>query len=77
MARMKAITAEEKVKWMSRQARRFLGAEPAFDAAIEYESDLDGLVRCHPSWVSSDDDLTDLGRAVRAILMGNPELVEG
>jgi len=34
--------AREKIKWMSRDARRFMGAEPAFDASLEYESDVDG-----------------------------------
>jgi len=68
--------AREKIKWMSRNARRFMGAEPAFDASVEYESDLDGLVTSHPSWVSGHDDLTSLGRAVRAVLLSNPHLIE-
>lgn len=71
------ISAREKITYMSRQARRFLGAEPAFDASPDYESDVGGLVNCHPSWVASDDDLTALGRAVRLELLDNPELVEG
>jgi len=69
--------AAERIKWMSRQARRFMGAEPAFDASLEYESDVDGLVSSHPSWVNSEDDLTNLGRAVRTLLIAHPDLVEG
>lgn len=71
-----SISAEEKVKWMSRQAKRFLAAEPDFDASIEYESDLDGLTLQHPSWVNSEDDLTPLGREVRAYLKANPHLID-
>jgi hypothetical protein len=71
------IAAADKVKWMSRQARRFMGAEPAFDASLDYESDVDGLTTCHPSWVSDESDLTPLGREVRAYLRANPALVEG
>ncbi len=67
--------AREKIKWMSRDARRFMGAEPPFYASLEYESDVDGLVTAHPSWVSGDEDLTDLGRAVRAVLVAEPDLI--
>lgn len=52
--------ARERIKWMSREARYFMGAEPAFDASLEYES---------------DNDLTDLGRAVRKILLAEPALI--
>jgi len=69
--------AEEAIQWMSRDARRFLGANPPFEASVGYESDLNAFVTSHPSWVSGDDDLTDLGRAVRAILIADPALVEG
>lgn len=71
-----SISAEEKVKWMSRQAKRFMAAEPDFDASIEYESDLDGLVLQHPSWVTSEDDLTPLGKAVRSYLKAHPHLID-
>lgn len=68
--------AAERIKWMSRQARRFMGAEPAFDASLEYESDVDGLVACHPNWVSESDDLTPLGREVRRQLKAAPDLID-
>lgn len=67
--------AEECIQNLSRRAKAFLGAEPAFDARLEYESEVDDFVTCHPSWVCSEADLTDLGREVRRQLQANPALI--
>jgi hypothetical protein len=67
--------AAHRIGFMSRKAKAFMGAEPPFDASLEYESDVDGLVNCHPSWVCGDKDLTDLGLEVRKQLQANPALI--
>lgn len=70
-----ATTAQEKVKWMSREARRFM-ASPDWFETVDYESDVADLLLCHPS-DASDDQLTTLGSEVRVLLLANPSLVEG
>lgn len=75
MAQTIEAEAAERIQYMSRKAKAFMGAEPAFDASLEYESDVDGLVNCHPSWVCDDNDLSDLGREVRRQLQDNPALI--
>lgn len=67
--------AKEEVKWVSRQARRFLSEKPYYEALIEYESDLFDLCKCHHSWVSGEKDLTEKGLRIRKYLLENPELI--
>jgi hypothetical protein len=63
----------ELLPFVTRDARRFL---TDFDTSPEYESDVDRFITCHHSWVTSEADLNNFGKAVRAYLLANPELVE-
>lgn len=70
------MNIEERVKWVSRDVKRFLAAKPDFDASLEYQCDADPYVKCHPNWVSSESDLTDEGLALRKYLQANPHLID-
>ena len=70
------MSPAEQVRYMSRQAKRFLAAQPLYEASIDYESDIERFLTCHHSWASSTDDLSEDGKAVQAYLLANPHLID-
>jgi hypothetical protein len=68
---------EEKIKellpFVTRDARRFL---TDFDTSPDYESDVDRFITCHHDWVTSEADLTDLGKAMRTYLLAHTDMID-
>lgn len=63
----------ERVSFISRDVKRFL---VDFDSSVEYEHEAERFTRCAYDWVSTEADLNDDGKAVRAYLIANPDAVE-
>lgn len=70
-ARPQKMKAADRVKWMSRDVKSAL-VELDF-SMLDYQEDAWPFCQLHPSDVSTDADLNDLGREVRAYLIANPE----
>jgi hypothetical protein len=69
------ITNEQikrRVVFMSRDVKRYL---VNMDCSLEYECDAYDYVNRHPN-DACEEDLNDLGKALREYLLANPELVE-
>lgn len=65
------MTAAERVKWMSRDLKSAL-VELDF-SMIDYQEDAWPFCSRHPTDVSTEADLNDMGRKCRAYILANPE----
>lgn len=65
------MNTAERVKWISRDVKSAL-IELDF-SMLDYQEDAWPFCQRHPSDVSTEADLNDLGREVRAYLLANPE----
>lgn len=65
------MNTAERVKWISRDVKSAL-VELDF-SMLDYQCDAEPYCAKHPTDVSSEADLTDLGRECRAYLIAHPE----
>jgi hypothetical protein len=65
------MSTAERLKWISRDVASAI-IELDF-SMIDYQEDAWPFCQRHPSDVSSEADLSDLGREVRAYLLAHPE----
>lgn len=65
------MKVSDQVKWISRDVKAAI-VDLDF-SMIDYQEDAWPFCQRHPSDVSSEADLNDLGREVRTYLIANPE----
>lgn len=65
------MNTAERVKWISRDVKSAL-IELDF-SMLDYQDDAWPFCQRHPTDVSKEADLNDLGREVRAFLLAHPE----
>jgi hypothetical protein len=65
------MKASEQIKWMSRDVKR--GLITLDFSMLDYQCDAEPYCARHPADVSSEADLSALGRECRAYLLAHPE----